>query len=69
MMLAIAGLIPLFLGPTVFLIGTLIGILVLLFVARVVFLLAWKVVMIGAIVLLGLWVIGAIGPLRPGLGV
>lgn len=69
MTIAFAGLVPLFLGPTVFLIAALIAILLVLFVARIVFRLAWKLVLIGAVVLVGLWLLGAIGSLSPGLGV
>jgi membrane-associated phospholipid phosphatase len=63
-----ATLAPLFVGPSVFLVGTLLAIVVVLVIARVVIGLAWKLVVIGAIVLGVLWLLGAIGVGPPGLG-
>lgn len=63
-----AALAPLFVGPSVFLIGTLLVIALVLVIARVVIGLAWKLVVIGAIVLSVLWLLGAIGVGTPGLG-
>lgn len=64
---------PLFLGPSAFLIGVLLLIVLVLVIARVVIGLAWKLVVIGAIILVVLWLIGAIGTggfgiAPPGLG-
>lgn len=64
---------PLFLGPAGFLIGALLLIVLVLVIARVVIGLAWKLVVIGAIILVVLWLIGAIGTggfgiAPPGLG-
>ena len=58
---------PLFLGPSAFLVGVLLLVVLVLVIARVVIGLAWKLVVIGAIVLLVLWLVGAIG--TGGLGV
>lgn len=64
----LAGLAPLFVGPSVFLVGTLLVIVAVLLVARVVIGIAWKLVVIGGIILGALWLLGAIsvGPLAPG---
>lgn len=61
---------PLFVGPSAFLIGVLLAIVVVLVIARVVIGLAWKSVVIGAIILGGLWLAGVIGIgiSPPGLG-
>lgn len=64
----LAALSPLFVGPSAFLIGTLLVLLLVLVVARVVIGLAWKLVVIGAIVLGLLWVVGSVGAGPPGLG-
>ena len=69
----VTALTPLFLGPSAFLIGVLLLIVLVLVIARVVIGLAWKLVVIGAIVLLVLWLVGAIGTgglsiTPPGLG-
>ena len=69
----VTALTPLFLGPSSFLIGVLLLIVLVLVIARVVIGLAWKLVVIGAIVLLVLWLVGAIGTgglsiTPPGLG-
>lgn len=65
--------VPLFVGPIGFLIGLLLLIIVVLVVARVILGLAWKLVMIGVVVLGMLWLVGAIGAsgitvTPPGLG-
>lgn len=64
----IVGLSPLFVGPVGFLLGTLLVILLVLLVARVVFGLAWKLVVIGAVALVVLWLLGGLGTGSPGLG-
>lgn len=56
-----ATLPPLFVGPIGFLLSSLLLIVLILVVARLVFGLAWKLVKIAAIVLLVLWLLGAIG--------
>lgn len=60
--------IPLFVGPTAFLLGTLMLILLILAFIRLVFGLAWRLVLLMAVVLGLLWLIQGlrIGP--PGLG-
>lgn len=58
---------PLFVGPGGFLLGTLLFIVVILVIARLVFALAWRVVVIGAIILGLLWLLGAVGFGPPGL--
>lgn len=62
------GLTPLFVGPTAFLVVTLLVILLVLAVAHLVFRLAWRLILVAAIVLLGLWLLGAIGSVTPGMG-
>lgn len=69
----VAAVTPLFVGPSSFLIGVLLLIIVVLVIARVVIGLAKKLVVIGAVVLLVLWLVGAIsiggfGVTPPGLG-
>lgn len=59
---------PLFVGPSVFLVGTLLVIVLVLVIARIVIGLAWKLIVIGAIILGVLWLLGAIGIGSPGLG-
>ena len=68
MIFGLAVLSPLFVGPSAFLVGTLLVIVLLLVIARVVIGLAWKLVVIGAILLGVLWIAGAIGTGPPGLG-
>ncbi len=51
----------LFIGPLWFLAVTFVAILVLLVLARLVFALAWRVILVGAIVLGLLWLIGTPG--------
>lgn len=63
-----SSLVPLFVGPLAFLLGAVLVILVVLTVARVVFGLAWRLVVIGAVVLGVLWLLGAVGSGPPGLG-
>lgn len=61
-----AVLAPPFLGPIGFLLSTLVVIVLVVLIARLVLGLAWKLVVIGAVVLGALWLLGAIsGP--PGL--
>lgn len=52
---------PLFLGPLGFLLSALVAILVVTVILRVVFALAWRLVVIAAIVLGVLWLLGAVG--------
>lgn len=68
MTLSLGPTVPLILGPTTFLIAALVVILLVLFAARIVFHLAWKLVLIGAVVLAGLWLLGALGPFSAALG-
>lgn len=67
-----AGLLsPMFLGPLGFVLGGLILILLLFLIARVVFALAWRLILIGAIVIGVLWLIGSVtlgSPGRPAIG-
>lgn len=58
---------PLFVGPTAFLLGTLLLIVVALVVARIIFAIAWRIIVILAVVLGVLWLLGAIGAGPPGL--
>lgn len=64
----VSALVPLFVGPLAFLLAALLVILVVLTVARVVFGLAWRLVVIGAVVLGVLWLLGVVGSGPPGLG-
>jgi hypothetical protein len=59
---------PLFIGPSAFLVGALLLIVLVLAIARVVIGLAWKLVVIGAIILVVLWLAGAIGTGGLGIG-
>ena len=61
MMPEFATLPPLFVGPTGFLLSSLLLIVLILVVARLVFGLAWKLVKIAAVVLLVFWLLGVIG--------
>ncbi|MFB6187229.1 MAG: hypothetical protein ABEI86_10230 [Halobacteriaceae archaeon] len=64
MITSIASSIPLFLGPLTappVLIGVLIVILLILVVGRVLIGIAWKLVLIALAVVVGLWLLGAIG--------
>ena len=68
MISGLATLSPLFVGPSAFLIGALLVIVLVLVIARVVIGLAWKLVVIGATVLGVLWIVGAIGTGASGVG-
>ena len=61
----ILPLAPLFAGPIGFLVISLVGLLVLLLVVRILFSIAWRVIAIAALLLLVLWLVGAVslGPL------
>ena len=59
---------PLFIGPSAFLVGLLLLIVLMLVIARVVIGLAWKLVVIGAIILVVLWLAGVIGTGGLGIG-
>lgn len=61
MILPATAVTPMFVGQITFLLGVLLLIVILLVVARVVIGLAWRLVVIGAIILLVLWLLGAIG--------
>ncbi len=67
MMPGVTAVTPLFVGPSAFLVGVLLLIVLVLVIARVVIGLTWKLVVIGAIVLGVLWMAGAIG--TGGLGI
>lgn len=67
MITGVTAVTPLFIGPSAFLIGVLLVIVLILVIARVVIGLAWKLVVIGAIILVVLWLAGAIG--TGGLGI
>ena len=62
------GAAALFLGPLVVLLGALLLVTLVLFVARVVFGLAWRLAVIGAVVLGALWLLGAVGAGPPAFG-
>lgn len=68
MISGLASLAPLFLGPSVFLVGALLLIVLVLVIARVVIGLAWKLVVIGAVILGVLWLLGVISLGLPVLG-
>jgi hypothetical protein len=55
----------LFAGPIGFLVVSLVALLVLLVVVRVLFSIAWRVIAIGALLFVVLWLVGAVslGPL------
>jgi ascorbate-specific PTS system EIIC-type component UlaA len=57
---------PLFVGSLSFLISTLVAILLVLIILRVVFALAWRLIVIAAIVLGVLWLLSALGITTPG---
>lgn len=59
-MSAIAA-VPLFVGPLAFLVVGLLAIVVVLSIARLIFSLAWDILVIAAIVLGVLWLLGAVG--------
>lgn len=56
-----ATLSPLFVGQVGFLLSSLLLLVLILVVARLVFGLAWKLIKVAAVVLLVLWLLGAIG--------
>lgn len=60
-----AALSPLFVGPSAFLLVTLLALVLLLLVVRVIFGLALKLVVVGAVVLGLLWLLGAVGSVPP----
>lgn len=57
---------PLFIGPLGFLVSALVVSLLVLLILRVVFALAWRLIVIAAIVLGVLWLLGALGIGTPG---
>lgn len=61
MIAGVSAATPLFVGPSAFLIGLLLVIFLVLVIARIVIGLAWKLILIGAIVLGVLWLAGAVG--------
>lgn len=56
----------LFLGPLGFLLSALVAILLVLAILRIVFALAWRLVVVAAVVLAILWLLGAVGISTPG---
>lgn len=68
MIAASAPSVVLFLGPTAFLLGALLVIVAVLVVARVVLGFAWRLVVVGAVVLCILWLLGAVGTGPPTFG-
>ena len=56
---------PLLAGPIAYLVVSLVALLLLLVVVRVLFSIAWRVIAIGALLLVILWLVGAVslGPL------
>ena len=56
---------PLFTGPIGLLVISLVGLLILLLAVRLLFSIAWRVIAIAALLLLVLWLVGAVslGPL------
>ncbi|RQG98583.1 hypothetical protein [Natrarchaeobius oligotrophus] len=71
-MYGVAASIPLFVGPTVFLLGLLIALVVAAAIVGLLFSLSWRVIAIGALVLGILWLVGVIeftsgGPSASGL--
>ena len=56
---------PLFAGPIAYLVVSLVALLLLLVVVRVLFSIAWRVIAIGTLLLVILWLVGAVslGPL------
>lgn len=56
----------LFIGPLGFLISALIVILLVLAILRIVFAVAWRLVVVAAVVLAILWLLGAVGISTPG---
>lgn len=59
---------PLFVGPSAFLVGVLLLIVVVLVIARIVIGLAWKLVVVAAIILGVLWLVGTTGIGGLGIG-
>lgn len=57
--------VPLLAGPIAYLVVSLVALLLLLVVVRVLFSIAWRVIAIGALLLVILWLVGAVslGPL------
>lgn len=73
MMSGLTTVVPLFVGPSGFLIGLLLLIVLVFVIARVLLGFAWKLVVIAAVVLGVLWLVGVIGAggiavTPPGLG-
>ena len=59
---------PIFVGPTAFFLIILLGTVLLLAIAGLLFSLSWRVIVVAALVLGGLWLVGVIGfgPPSPG---
>ena len=68
-MYGVATSIPLFLGPTVFLLGLLVAVVVAIAVVGLLFSLSWRVIAVAALVLGILWLVGVIGFSPGGPGV
>lgn len=60
-MIGVMASIPLFVGPTVFLVGLLIALVVAVAIVGLLFSLSWRVIALAAIVLGILWLVGVIG--------
>lgn len=67
MTVGVAAPAALFVGPVGSLLGAVLVLLVVLLVARVVLKVAWKLAVLAALLLVGLWLLGAVGGLPPGL--
>lgn len=61
-------ILPSFLGPFGFLVGTLLVLVLVLVALRVVFSLAWELIVVGVVVLGVLWLLRAVSAGPPGLG-
>lgn len=67
MIAGVGAVSPLLVGPMGFLLGALLLILLILLIARVVFSLGWKLIVIAAIVLGVLWLVAAVASGPPPL--
>ena len=67
MSVGIAAAVALFVGPLGFLVGTLLVIALILVVGRLLFGLAWNLLVVGAVVVAAIWLLGTIGSGPPGL--
>ena len=67
MSFAIAAAVALFVGPLGFLLSALLVIVLILVVGRLLFGLAWNLLVIGAVVVAAIWLLGATSSGPPGL--